>query len=407
MKYFGRINDPKDLVTKEYVDGAVDEYVSIERIRTGNPIQFVGDSATVITDVTDYIEPAQDLHGYSKPWAPGMGDNMAEFPSSFTLVRTGPQARRQYFDTPKPAGEYRFTCNVTNNENLTNVTVVSFSMRTESGIQSVKQIYISKTFLGLFDNVVQIDDEFDTIDIFIASSNPDEATVTLADVTFSVNSNICPITGFDEVTIKRYGVTESDNPQVINVDFGQTVYSGTYEALFGTLTVTSANIASYAGETLPGKWISSMDVYSPGATPTTGAQVVYELAQPVTYQLTPNQILALVGQNTVSTDVGTLSVSFIREPVTRRAIMPKAKPVTLTLVGWNNKSQTVSVSPISGVEGTQLIQPVPASGSKSAYEAAGVQASAEGVGTLTFTCDSVPESDLTVYVVVTELEVVA
>lgn len=61
----------------------------------------------------------------------------------------------------------------------------------------------------------------------------------------------------------------------------QTVYTGTVGSDGGE--ATWGNIASYNGETLPGEWISSMDVYAEGTTPTIGAQVVYELATPTTF----------------------------------------------------------------------------------------------------------------------------
>ena len=68
-----------------------------------------------------------------------------------------------------------------------------------------------------------------------------------------------------------------------------TVYGGTIDVVTGLLTVTNGYIASYNGETLPSTWISDRDVYAPGTTPTTGAEVVYKLATPQTYQLTPQQ----------------------------------------------------------------------------------------------------------------------
>lgn len=89
-----------------------------------------------------------------------------------------------------------------------------------------------------------------------------------------------------------------------------TVYGGTLDVTTGTLTVTWANIASYNGETLPGRWISDRDVYAPGTTPTTGAQVVYELATPATYQLTPQQLTTLSGYNAVSSDAGAVDVTY-------------------------------------------------------------------------------------------------
>ena len=52
-------------------------------------------------------------------------------------------------------------------------------------------------------------------------------------------------------------------------------------------------IDSYNGETLPGVWLSSKDVYVSGNSPTAGATVVYALAAPVVNQLTEAQIAAL------------------------------------------------------------------------------------------------------------------
>ena len=76
----------------------------------------------------------------------------------------------------------------------------------------------------------------------------------------------------------------------------------------GELVVDRAQIASYNGETLPGTWISDRDVYAEGGTPTTGAQVVYELATPITYHLTPTEITALLGTNNIWADTGDSTV---------------------------------------------------------------------------------------------------
>lgn len=65
---------------------------------------------------------------------------------------------------------------------------------------------------------------------------------------------------------------------------------------------------------MPGGWISDRDIYSLGATPTIGAQVVYELAEPQTVQLTPQEILALSGVNTIYSDTGNVTVSGRADP---------------------------------------------------------------------------------------------
>ena len=89
-----------------------------------------------------------------------------------------------------------------------------------------------------------------------------------------------------------------------------TVYGGSLDVLAGTLTVTHGQISSYNGETLPGAWISDRDVYTAGTTPTTGAQVVYELAEPVVYQLTPEQVETLLGVNNIWADCGSVEVTY-------------------------------------------------------------------------------------------------
>lgn len=89
-----------------------------------------------------------------------------------------------------------------------------------------------------------------------------------------------------------------------------TVYGGTIDVATGLLTVTNGYIASYNGEALPSTWISDRDVYSSGTTPTTGAQVVYALATPQTYQLTPQEVKTLLGTNNVWADTGNTTVEY-------------------------------------------------------------------------------------------------
>ena len=88
-----------------------------------------------------------------------------------------------------------------------------------------------------------------------------------------------------------------------------TVYGGTLDVVTGVLTVDRANIASYNGEVINEPWLSSMDAYAVGTTPTTGAQVVYTLATPLTYQLTAQEVEALVGTNNVWSSSGDVSVT--------------------------------------------------------------------------------------------------
>ena len=89
-----------------------------------------------------------------------------------------------------------------------------------------------------------------------------------------------------------------------------TIYGGRLNVQDGELIVTHANIASYNGETLPSTWLSSMDEYSPNGTPTTGAQVVYKLSEPIKYKVQQNLITALSGVNNIWSNVGDVTVDY-------------------------------------------------------------------------------------------------
>lgn len=106
---------------------------------------------------------------------------------------------------------------------------------------------------------------------------------------------------------------EPYTPENHSVTFSQAqspVYGCEVDWVNGMLRVTNVNIASYNGETLPGVWISDRDVYAEGTTPTTGAQVVYELATPIEIPLTPEVITLLKGENNIWTDSGTSEIEY-------------------------------------------------------------------------------------------------
>lgn len=130
-----------------------------------------------------------------------------------------------------------------------------------------------------------------------------------------VNSTVISYTASADASYIRYSypIASGDSQicrTIINVPLGGTYYGGTIDVATGLLTVTDANIASYAGETLPLTWISDRDVYAEGTTPTMGAQVVYKLATPQTYQLTPQQLLTFLGTNSVWADTGNTTVTY-------------------------------------------------------------------------------------------------
>lgn len=120
---------------------------------------------------------------------------------------------------------------------------------------------------------------------------------------------------YGETATEYGGAADNDTYAITLPSAVGTFYGGTlnvYSDGSGTLTVDRAEIASYAGETLPGEWISDRDIYSAGATPTTGAQVVYKVATPTTYALSAVQVAQLLqGNNNIWTDAaGTLTAEY-------------------------------------------------------------------------------------------------
>lgn len=77
--------------------------------------------------------------------------------------------------------------------------------------------------------------------------------------------------------------------------------------------------------------------------------------------------------------------------------IPQALTATLTVAGWSNKAQTVSVA---GVTANSIVTVTYAPASHDAWLDAGVYCSAQGAGTLTFTCESVPSAALTANIVI-------
>lgn len=106
--------------------------------------------------------------------------------------------------------------------------------------------------------------------------------------------------------------------QTATLTLPHTIYGGTVDVVTGEGQETYKLIDSYAGEDLPGKWISDRDVYASGTAPTTGAQVAYKLTEPISFTATGAQpIPALSGLNTVLTGADSVTVTGRADPIKR------------------------------------------------------------------------------------------
>lgn len=233
------------------------------------------------------ITPMQDLHGYDYPWAGGAGKNL------FDAYATGSEngyindsgaviyvAYQRASDYIKVEAGYAYTVSL--NRQASNIGFAFFDENKQIVLPRIDKPRTSSTTVTAPSGVAYL-----RFWIFIDAS--ENLTADKMDKTFHVMmnegttaaawtpyENICPITpGLDMLR---------DNGDRL------VVWSGEINTGAGEIISRSAEIASYAGEQLPGPWISSLDAYTPGATPTIGAQVVYELAEPITVQLTPAEL---------------------------------------------------------------------------------------------------------------------
>ena len=112
------------------------------------------------------------------------------------------------------------------------------------------------------------------------------------------------------VSVKKLTTYEPYQGNDYTPTLPETIYGGTVDAVSGVGSKTWGYIASYNGEPLPGEWISDRDVYSPGTTPTTGAQVAYKLATPEPFKTSQYSIPSIGSENTFFTNGENLDIIY-------------------------------------------------------------------------------------------------
>ena len=85
--------------------------------------------------------------------------------------------------------------------------------------------------------------------------------------------------------------------------------------------------------------------------------------------------------------------------------LPKRVTITLPSTGWSGNKQSITVTGVLADETAQMITPVPALASQTAYIEAGIRCTGQAANTLTFTAESVPSANLTVHVIIQEVSV--
>lgn len=78
----------------------------------------------------------------------------------------------------------------------------------------------------------------------------------------------------------------------------------------------------------------------------------------------------------------------------------KTAIITLTAKGWNENTQTVAAPGVPADSEDNAVFPAPAPDHQTAYVDAGIRCTVQADSTLTFVCDVVPTTDITVNVVI-------
>lgn len=128
---------------------------------------------------------------------------------------------------------------------------------------------------------------------------------TLDNQTLNLENTMFTIQGDTLIIIKGDLGTHITFPEEVG-----TVYGGKYNVTTGVLMVTHGYIDKYNNEPLPSTWISDRDVYVKGTKPSVGAQVVFELNEPLIYELMPQEIMIFEHSNSIYASTGDISISY-------------------------------------------------------------------------------------------------
>jgi len=272
------------------------------------------------------LEPIQDFNGYEHPWPAGAGKNKA-----------GPLEKGTSSES-KPAGTSYTNMKIANDNRLRSIDLiptygqqvtVSWSdyvkyavcftcydsdglyLGESSGFQSWKfrATTINNASVYYIACVVKRNDS-----VPISSADIDSVHLQVelgsAATSWIPYENICPISGRTGLHVYAGPTSAIGDAATYSMAWTSpagTVYAGSADIVSGDIKA-APYYASYNGETLVGPWVSSMDVYDPEGTPTTGAQVVDLGGTMTEYHITGQDIITLVGDNYIWSDSGDVTI---------------------------------------------------------------------------------------------------
>nr|DAH43705.1 MAG TPA: GDSL like Lipase Acylhydrolase [Caudoviricetes sp.] len=242
-------------------------------------------------DATAYApyENIRPIKGRDSVAVERCGKNLLQLPDFSLDVDKGQRTKTIFFMVPRPAGTYTISLSSTNS--TSGIGIQLFSM--DSMILSISKFpytfYSSKPISRIY--------------FYISNDKGNKDTVT-------------------DIILVRSAIISANHTfytgKILILTLPTTIYGGTVDVTKGEGQEIWKLIDNYAGEDLPGKWISDRNVYASGTAPTIGAQVAYKLTEPISFTATGAQpITALSGVNTVLTDADSATVTGRADPIKR------------------------------------------------------------------------------------------
>ena len=363
-------------------------------VASGNPASFPDGSDNPLEACNVDINPAQDLHGYDKPWAGGAGKNKCPNPTdgnyngvdvsttNGVVTFDGTATQNTSIDYFRNASGFPNGIEVGNQYTISidtnNVVNVQIIRSTDNSTFSEVIVSVGK---GYSSNIATFTLPNNTTGIlirsFIAQNNLLDGTAKVmiesgsTATTFEPYSNICPISPRTAVNI-TVSATQGGSGEDTQISLGRNVYGGTLNVKTGELTVEKGYITFNGSENwqimtsagypyafrLDGSWgaksvrvgtknaISNIWDYSltsftdhgfrfadnngdilyiyerlyegdlngfKAFLNTNNMQMVYNIATPLTYTLTGEEVRSILGQNYIEADSGEITVAYVRD----------------------------------------------------------------------------------------------
>ena len=292
---------------------------------TGSLITFDAPSGGVFDSLSVPIAPTQDLHGYDRPWGPGGGVNLFDKDNVEWFNGIGSRGNQNKYGHAFTApGTYALKLYGTSSTSRPQY-FIKYADNTwldATSISTGKIVTIASgdTLYAIWGGYTPSDTEAYKAQA-IASFNEWKVQVALSSTQPSQwhpYSNVCPISGLTGLSVYVGPTQDPDDATEYSVTFPE-VLAGFIDPITGE-SKKRPQYSSYNGEQLSGPWMSSMDGYSHGTTPTIGAQVVDLGGALTTGSFSPVRITMLDGRNNVWVNTGAVITLIYRLLQTDRKI---------------------------------------------------------------------------------------